>query len=232
MKEFLISLMVIFILVGIAYAGGEDFLSAIQAMQAMRDVSKSEAIMLNPEAKAKLKTVYVEVSNTSSVNIEINRIKDAVTKSLTEKGYQIVDAADNAGYIVQIDLSKLNIIKEKKSNFFGSLLGGIARTTIGIAGAAVGALSGAGVTGTQIISQAGASVGEAVGSAVGSGIDDALSGENYSYLGSVVIQIKERYTEVKEYRGQYPLAGNSKEIEGTFTDEIANKITKVVQNIF
>lgn len=67
MKEFLISLMVIFILVGIAYAGGEDFLSAIQAMQAMRDVSKSEAIMLNPEAKAKLKTVYVEVSNSSSI---------------------------------------------------------------------------------------------------------------------------------------------------------------------
>ncbi len=114
MKKIFISLIAVFMITRVAYAGGEDFLSAIQAMQAMRDVSKSEAIMLNPEAKAKLKTVYVEVSNTSSVNIEINRIKDAVTKSLTEKGYQIVDAADNAGYVIQIDLSKLNIIKEKK----------------------------------------------------------------------------------------------------------------------
>ncbi len=108
------------------------------------------------------------------------------------------------------------LLKKKKSNFFGSLLGGIAKTTIGVVGAAAGALSGAGVAGTQIISQVGSSVGEAVGNAVGSGIDDALSGENYSYLGSVVVQIKEKYTEVKDYRGQYPLAGNSKEIEGRY----------------
>ncbi|MEM3370014.1 MAG: complement resistance protein TraT [Candidatus Micrarchaeia archaeon] len=232
MKKLFVSLIAVFMIAGVAYAGGEDFLSAMQAMQAIRDVSKSEAIMLNPEAKAKLKTVYVEVSNSSSVGIDTAKIKDAVTKSLTEKGYQVVDAADNAGYVVQIDLSKLNIIKEKKSNFFGSLLGGITKTTIGIAGATVGALSGTGVAGTQIITQAGSTVGEAVGSAVGSGIDDALSGENYSYLGSVVVQVREKYTEVKDYRGQYPLAGNSKEIEGTFTDEIANKIKKIVQNVF
>jgi len=232
MRKLFISLIAVFMIAGVAYAGGEDFLSAMQAMQAIRDVSRSEVIMLNPEAKAKLKTVYVEVSNSSSVGIDTAKIKDAVTKSLTEKGYQVVETSDTAGYVVQIDLSKLNIIKEKKSNFFGSLLSGIAKTTIGVAGATVGAFSGAGVAGTQIITQAGSTVGEAVGSAVGSGIDDALSGENYSYLGSVVVQVKEKHTEVKDYRGQYPLAGNSKEIEGTFTDEVASKISKIVQNIF
>lgn len=234
LQTILVSLVVILVFVSskTTLAGNEDFLSAIQAMQAIRDVSKSEGILLNPEAKANLKTVYVEVSNASTVNIETDRIKEAVTKAFTEKGYQITEFADSAGYVVQIDLSKLNIIKEKKSSFFGSLFGGIARTTVGIAGATLGAFSGAGVVGTQIISQAGSSVGEAVGNAVGSSIDDALSGENYSYLGSVVIQVKEKYTEVKEYRGQYPLAGNSKEITGTFTDEIASKIAKIVQNVF
>lgn len=230
MKKLLIALIAVFMLAGTVYASGEDFLSAMQAMQAMRDISKSEAIMLNPEAKSKLKTVYIEVSNSSSVGIDTAKIKDAAVKPLTEKGYQVVDTPDTAGYIVQVDLSKLNIIKEKKSNFFGSLFGGIARTMVGTAGAVAGATTG--IIGSQIITQTGSSVGEAVGNAVGSGIDDALSGENYSYLGSVVIQIKEKYTTEKDYRGQYPLAGNSKEIEGTFTDEIVDKISKIVQNIF
>lgn len=232
MKKLLTSfaVVVVFLAVGTVYAS-EDFLSAIQAMQAIRDVSKTEAIMLNPEVKSKVKTVYVEVTNSSSVNLDTANITNAVTTALREKGYEILNDPAQAGYVVQIDFTKLNIIKEKKSNFFGGLLGGIARTVVGAAGAVAGATTG--IVGSQIITQASSHVGEAVGSAVGSGIDNALSGENYSYLGSIVIFVKEKDgTSVKDYRGQYPLAGNSKDIEGTFTDDVVSKTIKIMQNIF
>lgn len=228
-KIFVFSLIILFLLSVNTFAT-EDFLSAIQGMQAIRDVSKTEPIMLDPESKGKIKTVYVEVSNSSNLNIDLDTIKNSAINVLKEKGYTLCEKPEECGYIVQIDLTKINIIKEKKSSFFGSLLGGIAKTTLGIAGALAG--SKYGINESQIFSQVGASAGEMAGSAIGGNIDNALSGENYSYLGSMLILIKEKKESQKEYKGQYPLAGNSKEIEGSFTNDLANKISKVIQSIF
>jgi hypothetical protein len=85
----------------------------------------------------------------------------------------------------------------------------------------------------EIAAKVGSSVGGAVGEAVGDKLDEAVAGYNYTYLGSFVVAVIEKYNgNTKSYNGKYPLFGESKEIKETITEDISEKVSKVLVEIF
>jgi hypothetical protein len=224
---------ILFLIPFTAKAGVLDFYNALSGMQAVKDVANTQPVILNPEIKQKLKKIYIEIKNTSSVSgLSTEPIKAKVVEGLKAKGYEIVESPDTAEYLVTVDINKLTIMKEKKVSLFGSILSGVGRTALGIAGAFAGAATG-NMHLPQIAAQVGSSVGEALGEAVGEKLDEAVAGYNYSYLGSFVVAVIEKYNEdTKTYHGKYPLFGESKEIKGTITEDISEKVSKVLVEIF
>ena len=216
-----------------AKAEMSDFLSAIAGMQAAKDIANAEPVILNPEIKQKLKKVYVETSNTSSIGeLSTELAKTKIVEGLKSKGYEVVDNPTDAEYLVQVDIDKLNIIKEKKSSFFGSVLGFIGKGALGIAGAVAGAATGD-YRVAEIVTGVASSVGSSAGEALGNALDESVAGYNYSYLGSFRVVVTEKYEEnSKTYNGKYPLVGDSKDISGTITEDISEKISKIVVEIF
>jgi len=224
---------VLFLVPFTAKADMNDFLNAMAGMQAVKDVAKSEPVILNPEAKQKLKKIYVEIKNTSSVSdLSTDLAKTKVTEGLKAKGYEIVDNAEDAEYLLQADINKLNIMREKKSSFFGSILGAVGKGILGVAGAFAGAATGNADI-AVMAADVGGSVGSSAGEAVGGALDDSVAGYNYSYLGSFTVVVTEKYNgNTKTYNGKYPLFGDSKDIKGTITEDISEKVAKVLVEIY
>jgi len=224
---------ILFLIPFTAKAGVLDFYNALSAMQAVKDVANTQPIILNPEIKQKLKKIYIEIKNTSSVSgLSTEPIKAKVVEGLKAKGYEIVESPDTAEYLVTVDINKLTIMKEKKVSLFSSILSGVGRTALGIAGAFAGAATG-NMYLPQIAAQVGSSVGGALGEAVGEKLDEAVAGYNYSYLGSFVVAVIEKYNgDTKTYNGKYPLFGESKEIKGTITEDISEKVSRILVEIF
>lgn len=214
-------------------AGLFDFYNALSGMHAVKDVANSQPVILNPEVKQKLKKIYVEIKNTSSVSgLSAEPIKAKVIEGLKAKGYEIVESPDTAEYLVTVDINKLTIVKEKKVSLFSNILSGIGSSALGIMGAFAGAATG-NMNLPQIAAQVGSSVGGAVGEAVGDKLDEAVAGYNYSYLGSFVVAVIEKYNgDTKTYNGKYPLFGESKQIKGTITEDISEKVSKILVEIF
>jgi hypothetical protein len=224
---------ILFLIPFTAQAGLFDFYNALSGMHAVKDVANAEPVILNPEIKQKLKKIYIEIKNTSSVSgLSTEPIKAKVVEGLKAKGYEIVDSPDTAEYLVTVDINKLTIVKEKKVSLFGSILRGVGSATIGIAGAFAGAATG-NMHLPEIAAKVGSSVGGAVGEAVGDKLDEAVAGYNYTYLGSFVLAVIEKYNgNTKSYNGKYPLFGESKEIKETITEDISEKVSKVLVEIF
>jgi hypothetical protein len=224
---------ILFLIPFTAQAGMNDFYNALSGMQAVKDVANAQPVMLNPEIKQKLKKIYVEIKNTSSVNgLSTEPIKAKVVEGLKAKGYEIVESPDTAEYLLTVDINKLTIVKEKKVSLFGSILSGVGSAALGIAGAFAGAATG-NMHLPQVAAQVGSSVGGAVGEAVGDKLDEAVVGYNYTYLGSFVVAVIEKYNgDTKTYNGKYPLFGESKQIKGTITEDISEKVSKVLVEIF
>jgi hypothetical protein len=52
-------------------------------------------------------------------------------------------------------------------------------------------------------------------------------------LGSFTVVVTEKYNEnTKTYNGKYPLFGDSKDIKGTITEDISEKVAKVLVEIY
>jgi len=224
---------ILFLIPFVSYAGMNDFYNALSGMQAVKDVANAQPVMLNPEVKQKLKKIYIEIKNTSPVSgLSTEPIKEKVVEGLKAKGYEIVENPDTAEYLVTVDINKLTIVKEKKVSLFGSVLSGVGSAALGIAGAVAGAATG-NMHLPQIAAQVGSSVGGAVGEAVGDKLDEAVVGYNYTYLGSFMVAVIEKYNgDTKTYNGKYPLFGESKQIKGTITEDISEKVSKVLVEIF
>jgi len=224
---------ILFLIPFVSYADMNDFYNALSGMQAVKDVANAQPVMLNPEIKQKLKKIYIEIKNTSPVSgLSTEPIKAKVVEGLKAKGYEIVENPDTAEYLVTVDINKLTIVKEKKVSLFGSILSGVGSAALGVAGAVAGAATG-NMHLPQIAAQVGSSVGEAVGEAVGDKLDEAVAGYNYTYLGSFVVAVIEKYNgDTKTYNGKYPLFGESKQIKGTITEDISEKVSKVLVEIF
>ena len=216
-----------------AKADMSEFLSAISGMQVAKDIVNIEPIMLNPEIKQKLKKVYIEAKDTSPTRkASTEAAKTKIADGLKAKGYEIVDNPADAEYIVQINIDKLNVMKEKKSSFFGGLLRSLGSSVLGVAGAFVGASTGNADI-AVMAAEVGSSIGSSAGESIGSSLDESVAGYNYSYLGSFRVVVTEKYEgNSKTYNGKYPLIGDSKDITGTITEDISEKISKIVVEIF
>jgi hypothetical protein len=224
---------ILFLIPFTTQADMNDFYNALSGMQAIKDAANGQPVMLNPEIKQKLKKIYIEIKNTSPVSgLSTEPIKAKVVEGLKAKGYEIVENPDTAEYLVTVDINKLTIVKEKKVSLFGSILGGVGSTVLGVAGAVAGAATG-NMHLPQIAAEVGSSVGSVVGEAVGDKLDEALVGCNYAYAGTLVVAVIEKYNEdTKTYNGKYPLFGESKQIKGTITEDISEKVSKVLVEIF
>ena len=87
--------------------------SAIEHRQLYVGAKMSHSIFLDPVKKARLKTVYVEVKNTS----QLEKFQPEILKSLLEsrlagKGYRITNDPTQAGYILQVNVRYFDYYRE------------------------------------------------------------------------------------------------------------------------
>ena len=94
----------------------------------------SETIWLNP-VSTNQKTVFVQIKNTSG---KVVNVEEAIKRTLSQKGYYIVEDPNQASYWLQANVLKLDKVDLRESDPFGS----------GILGAGVGASLGAYNTGS------------------------------------------------------------------------------------
>lgn len=93
----------------------------------------SETIWLNPVSTNQ--TVFVQIKNTSG---KVVNVEEAIKRTLSQKGYYIVEDPNQASYWLQANVLKLDKVDLRESDPFGS----------GILGAGVGASLGAYNTGS------------------------------------------------------------------------------------
>jgi len=139
----------------------------------------TDTIFLDPVAKAKNRTVYVAVNNTSDMQeIDPSILKNLIESKLTAKGYKIVDNPENAGYIIQANILYMDYYRET-----GTKEGGLEGA---LGGATAGAMMGGSRDSSIALGLIGGMVGEVGGALVGK----ALKVETYA--GVVDVEIREK----------------------------------------
>lgn len=219
MKRLTVFILTIFF-ASVAFAGVDDAQQAMQSLSMAKQISQTTPLVLDPETKKQINTVYLEVINGSAVAFDVDMVKKALIDSFTNEGYNVVDSPEQAGYIVQISIGKLTVYQEKSSS---GILSGIGSTLGGLFGLAVGVATGSSA-GMQIGSQVGSTVGEKTGEVAENVALDAMLGKKFSYLGVADVNVTESFQEQKkEYKGNYPIVGKGKNIT---VEEFSSQIGK------
>lgn len=132
----------------------------------------SETIWLSP-VSANQKTVFVQIKNTSG---KVVNVEEAIKRTLSQKGYYIVQDPNQASYWLQANVLKLDKVDLRESDPFGS----------GILGAGVGATLGAYNTGSM-----NTAIGLGLAGALIAGTVDALvSDVAYTMITDIMISEK------------------------------------------
>ena len=139
-----------------------------------------EPMFLDPIRKRELRTIYVEVNNTSQLEkFRPEVLKKQIEEKLAGKGYRIVNDPREAGYIVQVNARYFDFFR-KTGTKEGAATGAVA------AGAGTLAATGADDTDDLIIAAVAATAGHIGGAFVGSMISIN------TFAGVVDLQILER----------------------------------------
>lgn len=113
-------------LVGLMASGCSTIPEAIENRKLYIGAKMSEPIFLDPVKKARLRTIYVEVRNTSQLQkLNPTLLRKAIEEKLREKGYTIVSNPLDAGYIVQVQVRYFDFLKEKTGTKEGAAAGAI-----------------------------------------------------------------------------------------------------------
>ncbi|MDW7973445.1 MAG: complement resistance protein TraT [Thermodesulfovibrio sp.] len=82
-----------------------QMITAIEYSSMQVKLQMTDTIFLDAVAKAKNKTVYVVVNNTSDMQeVDTTMLQNLITSRLTAKGYQVVNDPTQAGYIIQANV--------------------------------------------------------------------------------------------------------------------------------
>ena len=135
-KPFFKALAVLFLLVlSLQLTGCGQMINAIEHSDMQVKLKMTDTIFLDPIAKAKNKTVYIAVNNTSDMQeVDTGMLQNLIASRLTAKGYQIVQDPSQAGYIIQANVLYMDYYRQTGTHE-GAITGGLA-------GAGAGALIG------------------------------------------------------------------------------------------
>lgn len=159
--------------------GCGQVINAIEHSDMQVKLKMTDTVFLDPVKKAKLKTVYVAVNNTSDMQeVDTGMLQNLIASRLSAKGYQIVSDPDQAGYIIQANVLYMDYYRQT-----GTKEGALE-------GALVGAGSGALIGQSRDTSIALGLIGGLVGGIGGALVGKALKIETYA--GVVDIQIQEK----------------------------------------
>lgn len=162
-----------------SFSGCAQMINAIEHSSMETKVKMTDTVFLDPIKKAKLKTVFVTVTNTSEFQeADAELIKNLITSRLQAKGYQIVDDPDKAGYMIQANLLYMDYYRNTGAKE-GAIEGGL-----------IGAGSGALIGQSRDTSIALAILGAMGGSVGGALLGKAIKVEKYG--GVVDVQIYEK----------------------------------------
>jgi len=76
-------------------------INAIEHSDMQVKLKMTDTIFLDPIAKAKNRTVYIAVNNTSDMQeVDTGMLQNLIASRLAAKGYQIVQDPSQAGYII------------------------------------------------------------------------------------------------------------------------------------
>ncbi|MGB9811967.1 MAG: complement resistance protein TraT [Dictyoglomus turgidum] len=149
--------------------GCGQMITAIEHSDMQVKLKMTDTIFLDPVAKAKNKSVYVVVNNTSDMQeVDTGMLQNLISSRLTAKGYQVVSDPSQAGYIIQANVLYMDYYRETGTHE-GALEGGLA-------GAGAGALLGQ----SRDTSIALGLIGGLVGGIGGALIGKALKVETYA----------------------------------------------------
>jgi len=198
------------------YAGVEELQHAMQVMQMVKEVTHTQPVILNPLVREKIEKLYLEVISSVPFQINTELIRQHLMKSFSRAGYTVVDDPVDAGYVVQVNITKFYHAEEKKS---GGFLGAIGAQLGGYAGLVMGAGAGSAI-GMQVGSKLGAALGEKAGETVEKTAKEAVMGKVYVYMGVATVNVIENFQgKMKEITGTYPLLGKGKGLVGDILSE-------------
>lgn len=170
---------IVFLFLAVQVMGCAHMITAIEHSDMQVKLKMSDTIFLDPVIKAKNRTVYVVVNNTSDMQeVDTGMLLNLITDKLTTKGYQVISDPTQAGYIIHVNVLYMDYYRQTgvgEGAIMGALLGG-----------AGGALLGQNRDTSIALGLAGATTG---------GIGGALIGKVIkveTYAGVVDIQIKEK----------------------------------------
>ncbi|WP_051345909.1 complement resistance protein TraT [Thermodesulfovibrio yellowstonii] len=159
--------------------GCGQMINAIEHSDMQVKLKMTDTIFLDPVAKAKNRTLYVAVNNTSDMQeVDTGMLQNLIASRLSAKGYTVVSDPAQAGYIIQVNVLYMDYYRKTGTH----------------EGAVEGALAGAG---------AGAVIGQSrdtsialglIGGVVG-GLGGALIGKAFkveTYAGVVDVELREK----------------------------------------
>ncbi len=173
-----LSVLVLFVFM-VSLTGCGQMINAIEHSDMQVKLKMSDTIFLDPVVKAKNRTVYVAVNNTSDMQeVDTGMLQNLIASRLTAKGYQVVNDPSQAGYIIQANVLYMDYYRQT-----GTKEGAVE-------GALVGAGSGALIGQSRDTSIALGLIGGLVGGVGGALLGKALKVETYA--GVVDVQIQEK----------------------------------------
>jgi hypothetical protein len=173
-----LSVLVLFVFM-VSLTGCGQMINAIEHSDMQVKLKMSDTIFLDPVVKAKNRTVYVAVNNTSDMQeVDTGMLQNLIASRLVAKGYQVVNDPSQAGYIIQANVLYMDYYRET-----GTREGAVE-------GALVGAGSGALIGQSRDTSIALGLIGGLVGGIGGALLGKALKVETYA--GVVDVQIQEK----------------------------------------
>ena len=180
MKEAKTIAKLVVLLAFVVFASGcAHMITAFENAELQTHFKMSDTIFLDPQTKAKNKTVFVATANTSELQeVDTAALQKSIEEKLANKGYSIVNNPNDAGYIIQVNILNMDYAKVTGTH----------------EGALEGALTGAGIGAILGNSR---DTSTALGLAVGviGGIGGAIIGKAIkveTYIGAVDVQIQEK----------------------------------------
>lgn len=174
----LLSLLVLLVFL-FSSSGCGQMINAIEHSDMQVKLKMTDTIFLDPVVKAKNKTIYVAVNNTSDMQeVDTTMLQNLIVSRLSAKGYQVVTDPTQAGYIIQANVLYMDYYRQT-----GTKEGAVE-------GALVGAGSGALIGQSRDTSIALGLIGALVGGVGGTLLGKAIKVETYA--GVVDVQIQER----------------------------------------
>lgn len=113
-KVFILMVIVLFLM---QTTGCGQMINAIEHSDMQVKLKMTDTIFLDPVVRAKNKTIYVTVNNTSDMQeVDTAMLQNLIVSRLTAKGYQVVNDPAQAGYIIQTVYGLLSPDRHKRGS--------------------------------------------------------------------------------------------------------------------